>query len=92
MTDKVWKRNEPDSPCQNICIVHQDSKLCIGCNRTMDEIRDWARMAPQLRSAIIAELPARDLKLRRVRKGRRARLTEPHARQIDSGDTGDSSR
>ncbi|MBL4813436.1 MAG: DUF1289 domain-containing protein, partial [Rhodobacteraceae bacterium] len=49
MTDPLWKRDEPDSPCQNICAIHPISKLCIGCNRTIDEISQWPQMTAAAR-------------------------------------------
>ena len=27
--------------CQKICKVDEDNKFCIGCGRTLDEIREW---------------------------------------------------
>ncbi|NIP29060.1 MAG: DUF1289 domain-containing protein [Candidatus Dadabacteria bacterium] len=33
--------NESDSPCNGICIIDEDTHLCIGCLRTSDEITNW---------------------------------------------------
>ena len=30
-----------DSPCENICILDPDKKICLGCYRYMDEIENW---------------------------------------------------
>ncbi|QMP83965.1 MAG: hypothetical protein [Caudoviricetes sp.] len=27
--------------CQKICNVDEDNTFCIGCGRTLDEIREW---------------------------------------------------
>ncbi|HET7408839.1 MAG TPA: DUF1289 domain-containing protein, partial [Paracoccaceae bacterium] len=59
MTDEVWKRAEVESPCVNICVVHPEARICIGCHRTPDEIARWSRMTPEERRAIMAELADR---------------------------------
>ena len=70
--DRVWKRDEPDSPCQAICLIDPSTKLCLGCNRTADEIAGWSRMTPAERAALTAELPLRR-PARVKRRGRRAK-------------------
>ncbi|MCU9838004.1 DUF1289 domain-containing protein [Ruegeria sp. WL0004] len=74
MTDKVWKRNEIDSPCIRICVVHPTERICTGCYRTIDEITRWSRMESDERTRIMAELPARAPNLSKRRGGRAARL------------------
>lgn len=74
MTDKVWKRNEIDSPCIRICVVHPTERICTGCFRTIDEISRWSRMESDERARIMAELPARAPNLSKRRGGRAARL------------------
>jgi predicted Fe-S protein YdhL (DUF1289 family) len=69
--DDVWKRNEIDSPCVKICVVHPESRLCIGCMRTIDEISQWSKFTPDERAAVKAELPGRAPLLRGTRRGRR---------------------
>ena len=73
-TEPVWTRDEIQSPCVRICVVHPEARLCTGCLRTMDEIRDWSRMSTEARAAIMAELPSRAPQLRKRRGGRAARL------------------
>jgi predicted Fe-S protein YdhL (DUF1289 family) len=60
MTDEIWQRDEADSPCVKICMIHPQTRLCIGCRRSISEISDWSRMTPEQRRDIIAALPARD--------------------------------
>ena len=36
-------------------------RVCIGCERTLDEIARWAQMSDTERERIMAELPARRL-------------------------------
>lgn len=74
MTDEIWKRNEIQSPCVKICVVHPETRLCTGCLRSIDEIRDWSRMTPEERSQIMADLPNRDAAPKKRRGGRAARL------------------
>lgn len=57
--DAVWARNEPDSPCVSLCVVHPVARICAGCGRTPDEIAAWPTLDALGRSAIRAELPAR---------------------------------
>jgi len=72
----VWKRDEPDSPCQNVCLINPETRLCLGCRRTADEISGWARMTPAGRAMILAELPNRDNPAPRRRGGRKMRIAE----------------
>ncbi|WP_109467490.1 DUF1289 domain-containing protein [Albibacillus kandeliae] len=74
MSDEIWKRNEIESPCIKICVIHPTEKLCTGCLRTMEEIARWSRLSGDERRAIMAELPERAPRLRKRRGGRSARL------------------
>ncbi len=73
MTDDVWERDELESPCVKICMIHPDAKICIGCHRTADEIAGWSRLAPEDRRKLIDELPSRKSLLPGRRGGRAAR-------------------
>ena len=74
MNDQLWKRDEVESPCVRICVVHPEERICTGCLRTIDEIARWSRMAPEERRAVMDALPARAPRLRKRRGGRAARL------------------
>ena len=74
MTDQIWKRDEIESPCIKVCVVHPEARLCTGCLRSIDEIAGWSRMAPDERTRIMAELPGRKTLLIKRRGGRKARL------------------
>lgn len=76
MTPPVWKRNEIESPCIQICVIHPEERICIGCYRTGDEIARWSKMTPEERRAIMAALPDRAPHLRKRRGGRAARMKE----------------
>ncbi len=70
MTDDIWKRQEVESPCIRVCVVHPEARICVGCHRSVDEIAAWSRMTPEERRRIMAELPARAPLLRQRRGGR----------------------
>ncbi len=59
MSDDVWKRDEVQSPCIKICVIHPEARLCTGCLRSIDEITQWSKMSAEARTAIMAELPGR---------------------------------
>ncbi|MCC5957245.1 MAG: DUF1289 domain-containing protein [Natronohydrobacter sp.] len=77
MTDTLWTRDEIESPCVKICVIHPESRLCTGCLRTIDEITQWSRMSVDARRQIMADLPARAPQLAQRRGGRAGRLNRP---------------
>jgi len=70
----IWTREDIESPCVRICVVHPEARICTGCHRTPDEIARWTRMTPEERRAVMAALPDRASLLRKRRGGRAARL------------------
>ena len=74
MSDEVSKREEVESPCIKICLIHPEARLCTGCLRSIEEIGEWSRMTPQQRRAVMDELPARVGSFSKRRGGRTARL------------------
>jgi len=74
MSDDVWRRDEIESPCVKICVLHPAVGLCTGCLRTGDEIARWSAMTPGERRAVMAELPSRRSVLRKRRGGRAGRI------------------
>ncbi len=71
--DGVWSRDEVQSPCVKLCVIHPEARICVGCNRTIAEITDWSRMSHEDRADIMAELPARSARLSKRRGGRSGR-------------------
>ena len=59
MSEDIWKRDEVESPCVKICVVHPEARICTGCLRSIDEITAWSRMSNEARRAVMAELPER---------------------------------
>ena len=70
----IWRRDEVDSPCVRICVVHPQARICTGCYRSIDEIANWSRMSSEERRAVIDDLPGRAPLLAKRRGGRSARL------------------
>ncbi len=73
-SNPVWRRDEIESPCVKICLIHPETGLCLGCKRTLEEIASWSRLTPEERRAIMAELPLRQAAPTRRRGGRAARV------------------
>jgi predicted Fe-S protein YdhL (DUF1289 family) len=74
MKDDVWSRDEVESPCVRICVIHPETRLCTGCLRSIDEITNWTRMGAEARRAVMDELPARAPLIAQRRGGRAARI------------------
>lgn len=74
MTDDVWKREEIQSPCVKICVVHPEARICTGCYRSIEEIAGWGRLSNEDRAAIMQDLPNRASSLTKRRGGRNARV------------------
>ena len=72
--DEVWLRDEIDSPCVKLCVIHPEERLCVGCYRTIEEISQWSRLAPEARAVIMADLAERAPRLIKRRGGRMGRL------------------
>lgn len=70
----IWARDEIESPCVKICVIHPEARLCTGCLRSIDEIGAWSRMTPEHRAEVMAALPTRKAQLTLRRGGRKARL------------------
>lgn len=74
--DEPWRRDEIESPCVKICVLHPATGICTGCYRSAAEIEAWSRMSAEARRAIMAELPGRAGRLRKRRGGRAARRND----------------
>jgi predicted Fe-S protein YdhL (DUF1289 family) len=72
--DDIWKRDEVQSPCVKLCVIHPEASICVGCHRSLDEIARWSRMTPDERIAVMTQLPGRKGQLAQRRGGRQARL------------------
>tara|TARA_B100000902_G_C27008613_1_gene763589 strand:- start:99 stop:332 length:234 start_codon:yes stop_codon:yes gene_type:complete len=70
MIDEIWKRDEIDSPCIKLCILHSKEKICLGCYRTADEIKNWSKYSDEQRTVIKSQLKIRGSTLTKRRGGR----------------------
>ncbi len=50
---------EVSSPCINVCRMDEQNRYCIGCFRSLEEIKRWSAMTEEERLAIMAQLDAR---------------------------------
>ena len=73
MSDELWRRKEIESPCVQICLIHPEAGICLGCHRTREEIATWSRMADKDRREIMEMLPERKSMLPGRRGGRKGR-------------------
>ena len=71
--DEIWQRDEIESPCVKLCVVHPEARICVGCYRSIDEIGSWSRLPPEARREIMQALPARAKTLTKRRGGRLGR-------------------
>ena len=46
------------SPCKSLCQIDKTDGTCLGCQRTLDEIRDWMVMSAEEKRAVWARLEA----------------------------------
>jgi len=53
----------PPSPCISVCQMDPMTGYCVGCTRTIDEIRDWIISTPDERHAILARINERRAKV-----------------------------
>lgn len=73
MSDEIWSREETESPCVKVCVIHPRASMCTGCLRTLEEIATWSQMGSDERRRIMDELPERRSQLAQRRGGRSRR-------------------
>ena len=56
-----------ETPCVGICSVDPLSSLSIGCGRSLREIGAWSGLSPDMRRAVMDQLPARLARLKAER-------------------------
>jgi len=54
----MTRSTRPMSPCLSICTL-DEAAVCMGCLRTLDEIRNWAKLSGTEQWALVAELKLR---------------------------------
>lgn len=60
------------SPCRRQCTLDEETQRCVGCLRTLAEIKAWRSMAPADQRALLAVLEERR---RALPPGRAAAIT-----------------
>ena len=53
------------TPCIKICLLDDETGLCLGCGRSIDESAGWTAMTDAERRAVMRELPARKARMER---------------------------
>ncbi len=56
--DRVFDNSVP-SPCISVCQIDNAKGWCIGCYRTLDEIRDWPILSADQKREVLGRLAAR---------------------------------
>ncbi len=74
--EEVWRRDEVQSPCVKLCVIHPEAQICVGCRRSLEEISNWSRMTEAERIAVMTDLPGRAPRLAKRRGGRQGRLEQ----------------
>jgi len=52
---------EVKSPCIGVCAMNEDSGLCHGCYRTIDEIKAWWDMGQEAQKSLLITLEERQI-------------------------------
>ncbi len=55
-------QNEIQSPCIGVCTVDDSTGMCLGCYRTVDEIKGWWDMNPKDQKNLLIALEERQTK------------------------------
>lgn len=58
LRERLFDTSVP-SPCVAICQIDETNRYCIGCRRSVDEIRDWMILSADEKRAVLDRL-ARD--------------------------------
>ena len=59
--------DEIDSPCIDICTIDRDSGECIGCGRTVEDVRNWANFDNLKKKQILENLNARKMQYTKLK-------------------------
>lgn len=55
------RRDRVSSPCVSICALDEND-VCVGCQRTGDEIMQWPRLSDEERRAVLEKVAVREQK------------------------------
>jgi predicted Fe-S protein YdhL (DUF1289 family) len=62
------------TPCISVCKIDPTTQICIGCKRTLEEVRNWTSFSSEQRLQVMQRLGygkrvGREEKLRRYERG-----------------------
>ncbi len=49
------------SPCIGVCQMNETTRQCLGCYRTIEEIKDWPEMSLEAQRELRATLEQREI-------------------------------
>jgi len=49
-----------DSPCNDVCTEDVETGLCIGCNRTQNEIANWLFYSDEQKKQVLLDIKGRN--------------------------------
>lgn len=52
------------SPCINVCTIDEESGLCLGCARSLQEVARWRRLSEEQKRAVVNQLTERKRKMK----------------------------
>ena len=52
-----------ETPCIQVCVIHNAEGLCLGCGRSVAEIAAWTSLSGHDRTRVMADLPRRLAKI-----------------------------
>lgn len=59
MIDRSSCTTDPPSPCIGVCVINEQTQLCDGCFRSLDEIAAWWDYSPAQKRVVLAQLDGR---------------------------------
>ena len=65
-SDKAIVRKKLISPCAGVCILNTETKFCLGCYRTINEITRWQDMSADDQHLVMTELAKRRVAEQRI--------------------------
>jgi predicted Fe-S protein YdhL (DUF1289 family) len=65
-------RADVTSPCTSVCTIDQETGLCVGCYRTLDEIAGWIDLSTEQKRSLLATLLTRRARFHAAIAGRHA--------------------
>lgn len=51
--------NEVNTPCIGVCAINEETGLCQGCYRTLEEIKGWWDKSNEEKTVLLKELEVR---------------------------------